>query len=102
MNEGIFGQNGGEFVALGIQFAPQHILQFFKAEARDGRDKHNGKILWQGLSEHFDEFFVEQIAFRDGQYTVFIRQFGIKLRQFIEQDLIFALDVIGIARHHEE
>ena len=33
---------------------------------------------------------------------MFVEHFGVKLLQFVEQYLIFVLDVVGIARHHEQ
>ena len=51
--------------------------------------------------KHLDEFVVEKVAFSHSQHTVLVEHLGIKLFQFIEQDLVFPLDVIRISRHHE-
>ena len=52
--------------------------------------------------QQFNEFLVQQVAFRDGQDTVLVEHFRVELLQFIEQDLILLPDVVRIARHHEE
>ena len=102
MYQGIFRKNGSELVALGIQFPPQHILQFVESHIGNRRYKDHREVVRQCLLQHLDEFRIQQVTFRDGKDTVLVEQFRIKLCEFVEQDIILLLDVVRVTRHHEE
>ena len=102
MDEGVGGGDDLQFVRLGVELTPQHILQFLETEARHGRDEDDGQVLGQGGAEHVDEFLVEQVALRYSKHAVLREHLGIELLQLVEQDFIFAADVIGVAGNHEE
>ena len=102
MDERVGGGDDLQFVRLGVELTPQHILQFLEAEARHGRDEDDGQVCWQGGAKHVDEFLVEQVALRHSEYAMLREHLGIELLQLVEQDFILAADVIGVAGHHEE
>ena len=60
------------------------------------------QVVGQVLREHLLQFVVEEVAFRDGKYPLLVEHLGIEVAQFAEQDLVLMLDVVRIARHHEE
>ena len=102
MYERIFCRDRRQFIALGIEFSPQHILQLLKPIACHGGDKHHGQVVGQCLTEHLHQFLIEQVTLRHRQHAMLVEQFGIKLCQLIQQDLILPFDIIRIARHHKE
>ena len=56
----------------------------------------------KGFIDFLDEFVVEHVALRDGEYAVLVEQLGVKLGKLVEQDFIFLGDVVGIGGHHEQ
>ena len=54
------------------------------------------------MAEHLHEFLVEQIALGDCQYAVFVEHLRIELAELVEQDVVFLIDIIGIAGYHKE
>ena len=102
MHERVFCRDRRQFIALGIEFTPQHILQFLKTIACHSGDKYHGQIIGQRLTEHLHQFLVQQITLGHRQHTMLVEQFRIKLRQLIQQNLVLPFDIVRIARYHEE
>ena len=102
MNKRIFGSNLLKLVALRIEFLPEHVLQFLDTLSGNRRDEDHRKIGRQSFLEHFNQFFVEQIALGNSQHAMLVEHLWIEVLQFAQQYFIFFLDVVSIARNHEE
>ena len=94
--------NALEFVAFGVEFCPKQVFEFGDVVTCNGADEDDGKVVGKILTEHFHEFFVEEIALGDGKDAVLVEQSFVETSHFVEQNLVFALDVVGVAGHHEE
>ena len=94
--------NALEFVAFGVELCPKQVFEFGDVVTCNGADEDDGKVVGKILTEHFHEFFVEEIALGDGKDAVLVEQSFVETSHFVEQNLVFALDVVGVAGHHEE
>ena len=68
----------------------------------NGADEDDGEVVGKIFTEHFHEFFVEEVALGDGKDAVLVEQSFVETSDFVEQNLVFALDVVGVAGYHEE
>ena len=102
MHQCVFGKDVLEFVALAVQLLPQDVFELVQSLPRNGRDKHCGKIVGKGFAQHLNEFFVQQIALGDGQDAMFVVELRVEVVELFQQNLIFFLDVVGIAGHHKK
>ena len=91
-----------QFVALAVEFLPEDVFQFGETHICHRRDEHHGKVVGQCLAQHLDKFVVEQVTFCDGKNPVLVEHVGIEVSEFVEQYLVFFLDVVGITRHHKK
>ena len=102
VHQRVFGCDVCQLVALAVELTPQDVLELGQSLAGDGRDEHHGEVVGQSLAQHVDKLVVEQVALGDRQHAVLVEHLGVELLQFLEQHFIFALDIDGVAGHHEE
>lgn len=91
-----------EFVAFGVELCPEQVFEFGDVVTCNGTDEDDGKVVGKILTEHFHEFFVEEVALGNGKDAVLVEQPFVETSHFVEQDFVFALDVVGVAGYHEE
>ncbi len=94
--------NALEFVAFGVELCPEQVFEFGDVVTCNGADEDDGEVVGKILTEHFHEFFVEEVALGDGKDAVLVEQSFVETSHFVEQNLVFALDVVGVAGYHEE
>ena len=94
--------NALEFVAFGVELGPEQVFEFGDVVAGNGTDEDDGEVVGKIFTEHFHEFFVEEVALGHGKDAVLVEQSFVETSHFVEQNLVFALDVVGVAGHHEE
>ena len=94
--------NALEFVAFGVELGPEQVFEFGDVVTCNGADEDDGEVVGEILTEHFHEFFVEEVALGDGKDAVLVEQPFVETSHFVEQDFVFALDVVGVAGYHEE
>ena len=94
--------NALQFVAFGVELCPEQVFEFGDVVTCNGADEDDGEVVGEILTEHFHEFFVEQVALGDGKDAVLVEQPFVETSHFVEQDFVFALDVVGVAGYHEE
>ena len=49
-----------------------------------------------------NQLVVEHVAFCDGKHASLVGQIGVEAFQLVEQYLIFAADIVGVGRNHEQ
>lgn len=94
--------NALEFVAFGVELGPEQVFEFGDVVTCNGADEDDGEVVGEILTEHFHEFFVEEVALGDGKDAVLVEQPFVETSHFVEQDFVFAFDVVGVAGYHEE
>ena len=92
----------GDAVMLIVDGAPQQVFELGESLLRHARDEYHGNVRWKSLSQHLLEFFINEVTLSDGEHAWFLHQVGIESSELIAQNLIFSLDVVGIARYHEQ
>ena len=83
MYKTVLSRQGSEFVALGIEFAPQHIFQFVKSQTGYCGDEYDGQILRQCFLQHLNKLLIEKVTLGHCQDAMLVEHLWIKLLQLI-------------------
>lgn len=94
--------NALQFVAFGVELGPEQVFEFGDVVTCNGADENDREVVGKIFTEHFHEFFVEEVALGDGKDAVLVEQPFIETSDFVEQNFVFALDVVAVAGNHEE
>ena len=94
--------NALEFVAFGVELCPEQVFEFGDVVTCNGADEDDGEVVGKIFTEHIHEFFVEEVTLGDGKDAVLVEQSFVETSHFVEQNLVFALDVVGVTGHHEK
>lgn len=80
---------------------PQEVFQLGDALTRDGGDKYvrNGR---EGRLDMVAKLAVKEVGLADGQQSAFIEELGVVLAKFLEEDVVLAVDVVGVGGDEEK
>ena len=97
--EGLFGFAGRQ---PGVDRPPQHILELVEAAPRHRTHENEREVVREECRHLGLEFVVDQVALRNCQEAGLVEEFGVVGREFVEQDLVVGLNVVGVYGDEEQ
>ena len=87
-------RNSISFIVFTVDSLPKQIFQFGDTLTGNRRYIRNREFVGNGFLQIGQLFIIEHIAFRYGKDTMLVELLGIIRRQFTQQNIIIAGDIV--------